>query len=116
MHYIDLHRAIDMSYTVELMTLYTRNKADIILGMGSANETWCYKVTFSHWLSPYLEWPLYYSMEKGNNATFEIEWQSQYRQVSNIRPTLVANWIVDHSDVVGASPVGTAPTTSSFST
>ena len=24
--------------------------------------------------------------------------------------------IVDHSDVVGASPVGTAPTTSSFST
>ena len=39
-----------------------------------------------------------------------------YRQVSNIRPTLVGNWIVDHSDVVGASPVGAAPTTSSFST
>ena len=30
-------------------------------------------------------------MEKGNNATFEIEWQSQYRQVSNISRTLVAN-------------------------
>ena len=28
----------------------------------------------------------------------------------------VGNKIVDHSDVVGASPVGTAPTTSSFST
>ena len=39
-----------------------------------------------------------------------------YRQVSNIRGTLVSNKIVDHSDVVGASPVGTAPTTSSFST
>ena len=39
-----------------------------------------------------------------------------YHQVSNIRRTLVSNWIVDHSDVVGASPVGTAPTTSSFST
>ena len=39
-----------------------------------------------------------------------------YRQVSNIRRTLVGNKIVDHSDVVGASPVGTAPTTSSFST
>ena len=39
-----------------------------------------------------------------------------YRQVSNIRRTLVGNWIVDHSDVVGASPVGAAPTTSSFST
>ena len=39
-----------------------------------------------------------------------------YRQVSNIRRTLVGNEIVDHSDVVGASPVGAAPTTSSFST
>ena len=39
-----------------------------------------------------------------------------YRQVSNIRHTLVGNYIVDHSDVVGASPVGAAPTTSSFST
>ena len=36
--------------------------------------------------------------------------------VSNIRRTLVSNEIVDHSDVVGASPVGAAPTTSSFST
>ena len=39
-----------------------------------------------------------------------------YRQVSDIRRTLVGNKIVDHSDVVGASPVGAAPTTSSFST
>ena len=39
-----------------------------------------------------------------------------YRQVSNIRRALVGNWIFDHSDVVGASPVGAAPTTSSFST
>ena len=38
------------------------------------------------------------------------------RQVSNISRTLVGNKIVDHSDVVGASPVGAAPTTSSFST
>ena len=36
--------------------------------------------------------------------------------VSNIRRTLDGNNIVDHSDVVGASPVGAAPTTSSFST
>ena len=39
-----------------------------------------------------------------------------YRKVSNIRRTLAGNKIVDHSDVVGASPVGAAPTTSSFST
>ena len=39
----------------------------------------------------------------------------KYRQLSNIRCTL-GNKIVGHSDVVGASPVGAAPTTSSFST
>ena len=41
---------------------------------------------------------------------------SSCRRVSNIRHILVGNKIVDHSDVVGASPVGAAPTTSSFST
>ena len=39
-----------------------------------------------------------------------------YCQTSNINRTLVGNNIVDHSDVVGESPVGAAPTTSSFST
>ena len=39
-----------------------------------------------------------------------------YHQSSNIRLLWVGNEIVDHSDVVGASPVGAAPTTSSFST
>ena len=38
-----------------------------------------------------------------------------YRQVSNIRRALIGNEIVDNSDVVGASPVGAAPTTSSLS-
>ena len=41
--------------------------------------------------------------------------QNKYRQISNISRTLY-NKIVDHSDAVGASPVGAAPTTSSFST
>ena len=41
---------------------------------------------------------------------------SIFRQVSNISRTFLGNQIVDHSDVVGASPVGAAPTTSSFST
>ena len=39
-----------------------------------------------------------------------------YRQTANISHTLTSNTIVDHSDVVGAKPVGAAPTTSSFST
>ena len=42
--------------------------------------------------------------------------KTHYRQISNIRRTLVGNKIVDYSDVVGAAPVGAAPTTSSFST
>ena len=41
---------------------------------------------------------------------------STCREISDISHTLVGNEIVDHSDVVGASPVGAAPTTSSFST
>ena len=41
-------------------------------------------------------------------------WQRSLK--SNIRRTWVSNAIVDHSDVVGTSPVGAAPTTSSFST
>ena len=39
-----------------------------------------------------------------------------YHQTFNIRRTLVGNKIVDHSDVVEASPVGAAPTTPSFLT
>ena len=50
------------------------------------------------------------------NSSLYLFDYSMYRQVSNTRRTLVGNQIVDHSDVVGASPVGAAPTTSSFST
>ena len=34
-----------------------------------------------------------------------------HRQTFNIKGTLAGNKIVDHSGVVGASPVGAAPTT-----
>ena len=39
-----------------------------------------------------------------------------YRQNSNMKRSLEGNKLVDYSDVVGASPVGDAPTASSFST
>ena len=46
-----------------------------------------------------------------------VKWvKYHYRKTSNINRTLVGDKIVDNSDVVGASPVGAAPTTSSFST
>ena len=38
-----------------------------------------------------------------------------YSQTYSISHTLTGNKIVDHSEVVGASPVVTAPTTYSFS-
>ena len=40
----------------------------------------------------------------------------KYRKTPDIRRTLVGITIVTRSDVVGASPVGAAPTTSEFST
>ena len=46
----------------------------------------------------------------------EYQCKGTYRQVSNIRRTVIGNKIVDNSDVVGASPVSAAPTTSSLST
>ena len=55
-------------------------------------------------------------IDKTQNQLCETWRHTIYRQTSNITPTLVGNEIVDHSDVVGASPVGAAPTTSSFST
>ena len=45
-----------------------------------------------------------------------LSFPTDYCQTSNISHTWVGDEIVDHSDVVGASPVGAAPTTSSFST
>ena len=47
---------------------------------------------------------------------YNMEDKYTYRQTSNISRNLVGNIIVDNSDVVGASPVGAAPTTSSLST
>ena len=43
-------------------------------------------------------------------------WNAYYYQTSNISSTLLGNKIVDLSYVVGVSPIGVAPTTSSFST
>ena len=53
------------------------------------------------------------SIRYAGNAT---QTRQSYRQVYNISRNLVGNKIVDHSDVVGASPVDAASTTSSFST
>ena len=56
-----------------------------------------------------------FDLTESNRVEVETIWKN-YRKTSNIRGTPVGNTIVDHSDVVGASPVGAAPTTSSLST
>ena len=53
---------------------------------------------------------------QGTRSWAALDVSTIYHQVSNIRRTLTGYKTVDHSDVVGASPVGAAPTTSSFST
>ena len=49
---------------------------------------------------------------EGKDLLFFFLHNQYYRQTSNISRTLAGNKIVDHSDVVGASPAGAAPTTS----
>ena len=49
-------------------------------------------------------------------AVVAVAFGKTYRETSNISHILVGNKLDEHSDVVGASPVGAAPTTSSFST
>ena len=52
----------------------------------------------------------------GRYTVENTNYKMWYRKISNISHTLMGNKIVDNSDVVGASPVGAAPTISSFST
>ena len=45
-----------------------------------------------------------------------VSWHIDCRKTSSVRRAVVGNKIVGQSDVVGASPVGAAPTTFTFST
>ena len=53
---------------------------------------------------------------KEQSFALVAHYKENYRETSIISRTLIGNKIVDHSDVVGASPVGAAPTTSTFPT
>ena len=61
---------------------------------------------------------LWFNLCRPMEVVIECSWinKKKYCKTSNIRCTLIGNKIVNHSDVVGASPVGAAPTASSFST
>ena len=57
-----------------------------------------------------------YRLKWHRELTKQVPVIDDYHQTPNISRTLFGNKIVDLSDVVGESPVGAAPTTSSFST
>ena len=64
-------------------------------------------------------WLLGIELEQKWNFPIKFElWVKNcyYCQIASISGTFVGNRIVDHSDVVGASPVGAAPTASLFLT
>ena len=77
-------------------------------------ETWWYQTSqkdndqsiFTDETIYYIKWDTKYNTNSNLN----------YRQISNIRRILVGDKFVDHSDEGGESPVGAAPTTSSFPT
>ena len=56
------------------------------------------------------------TMESNIPDTQEEKCNEIYSQISNINRNITGETFVDHSEVVGASPVGAAPNTSSFST
>ena len=56
------------------------------------------------------------TMESNIPDTQEEKCNEMYSQISNINRNITGETFVDHSEVVGASPVGAAPNTSSFST
>ena len=90
---------------------------------------WQFQTHFLVWKLLYFEWNFIELCSSiGSDNAFEsyrrraiiwinigLVWWGVYRQTSNICRILVDNKIVDHSDVVGAPPLGAAPTTSSFS-
>ena len=80
-----------------------------ILNLPNLNVSYQCNLQFSliqHFDARLIFLPEYLSCKKSN----------MYSQISNISGTFPDNKLVDQSDVVGASPVGAAPTTSSFAT
>ena len=80
---------------------------------------WCQKHVYGTCLRNYIPQEFTGAITypwSGDDLFFCHQIPDIYRQVSNISRSSVGNQIVDHSDAVGASPVGAAPTTSSFST
>ena len=89
---------------------------EIILCIHQTNERWHYNVTSSVVGWVHAQNDIYADLSEISQLQTISSQNVYYHQVSNISRTLVGNTIVDHSDLVAASPFGAAPTTSSFPT
>ena len=111
---------------IQVFVFGSGHKGAVVLSLGFGINWWYNQVARQRQTS--VTWPIYVSQHSYTDALSFIyivhivymhniySVNMVYRKTSNIRRTLVGNKIVDHSDVVGAPPVGAAPTTSSFST
>ena len=95
----------------------------VLFPIGAARQSWCDAILATSFLPsaarnnvlPLISYNQHPDNSVGPEWAFSVP-SFTYHQTFDIRHTLVGDEILDHSDVVGASPVGAAPTTSSFST
>ena len=83
------------------------------------------RITYGPWVDNWNLWKKYsyYNFDSSHqliatwaNFLLHLIFIFTYRKISNISHTSLGDKIIYHWDVVGASPVGAAPTTSSFLT
>ena len=91
------------------------------VGTTSWFDTWIF---FMKNMYKYIQLIGFFYYWNGTDCWDSLSWKTKtspldverYRQTCNITCSLVDSKLVDHSEIIGASPVGAAPTTSSFST
>ena len=121
-HYV-FHQLLWLKSSQKFSPKYHHFDVSLILGSLTQLDTsflndwyefrsWALSQKLSQWLTSGSE----FGFSLNVNCVFICQIMPQYRKTSYISHTLVCNKIVDNSDVVGASPVSAAPTTSSFST
>ena len=112
-----LHKTFAIS-TTRLLIQFSIFIMSIPRGSGLAEFMGC--IDNKRWLVAHkkqiLDFPFLPKATQKTPRRWSFAQYRHYRQTSNISRNLVGNKSVDHPDVIGASPVGAAPTTSSFST
>ena len=102
--------------TVKYNTILNTARQSQMSNLSQTSHSWRHPIPRRKMSARYRECTVQHMWFYYHYVFWDCVFLDKYRQTSNIRHTLVGKKIVDHSDVFGASPVGAAPTTSSFST